>query len=230
MVNKYVQIVCTHTKKNCLRKESKMGTRLKVDSYEKSSLKLEKKYSDAVYKIFLEERYGIAPCCNSKSIEQIEAEKLLCDWKVMTADNSMSDSQIRYFANLPVYVNSELGTTSNTSEYNYSGTSSNSASIVYNTGLNGLENIVEINAGGSVTRINLNSVINVDNSPTDQYVHEQAEPSINWIIEHNLGFVPGNQLVTDLDGNEIEGVTRPLDNNTLRIEFSEPIAGWAYLS
>jgi len=207
-----------------------MGTRLKLDSYEKSSLKLEKKYSDAVYKIFLEERYGIAPCCNSKSIEQIEAEKLLCDWKVMSADNSMSDSQIRYFANLPVYVNSELGTTSNASEYNYSGTSSNSASIVYNTGLNGLENIVEINAGGSVTRINLNSVINVDNSPTDQYVHEQATPSAVWEIVHNLGFVPGSELLTDLEGNEIEGVTRPIDNNTIRIEFSEPIAGWAYLS
>ena len=207
-----------------------MGTRLKQDTYGKNSQKLEKKYSDVVYKVFLEERYGIAPCCSSKSLEQIEAEKMLCDWRVLTNDNSMSESQIRYFSNLPIYVNSEVGTMSNDSHYNYSGTSSNSASVVYNTGLNGLENIVEINAGGSVTRINLNSVINVDNSPTDQYVHEQTTPSTVWEITHNLGFVPGNELITDLDGNEIEGVTRPLDNNTIRIEFSEPVSGLAYIS
>ena len=154
-----------------------MAERLKIDSYTKSSERLQKKYSDAVYKVFLEERYGIAPCGNGKSLEQLEAEKMLCDWKVLSADNSMSESQIRYFANLPVYVNSELGTTSNDSHYNYTGSSSNSASVVYNTGLNGLENIVEINAGGAVTRINLNSVINVDNSPTDQYTHHQETPS-----------------------------------------------------
>lgn len=207
-----------------------MATRLQLDSYTKSAEKLERKYSDAVYKVFLEERYGIAPCCNNKSLEQLEAEKMLCDWKVLTDENSMSDSQLRYFANLPIYVNSELGTTSNDGYYNYTGTSSNSASVVYNTGFNGLENIVEINAGGSITRINLNSIINIDNSPTDQYTHEQLTPSDVWVISHNLGFVPGNELITDIDGNEIEGVTRVVDNNTIQIEFSEAIAGYAYIS
>jgi len=207
-----------------------MATRLQLDSYTKSAEKLERKYSDAVYKVFLEERYGIAPCCNNKSLEQLEAEKMLCDWKVLTDENSMSDSQLRYFANLPIYVNSELGTTSNDGYYNYTGTSSNSASVVYNTGFNGLENIVEINAGGSITRINLNSIINIDNSPTDQYTHEQLTPSDVWVISHNLGFVPGNELITDIDGNEIEGVTRVVDNNTIQIEFSEAVAGYAYIS
>ena len=207
-----------------------MATRIKADSYNKSSERLEKSYSEAVYKVFLEERYGIAPCCKTKSLEQIEAEKMLCDWKVLTDENSMSESQIRYFANLPVCVNTELGTTSDESTYSYSGSSSNSASIVYNTGLNGLENIVEINAGGAVTRINLNTVINVDNSPTDQFVYQQETPSNTWVIEHNLSFVPGNVLITDLDGNEIEGVTRPINNNTIHLEFSQAIVGWAYLS
>lgn len=207
-----------------------MTERLKINSYDKSSEKLQKAFSDAVYTVFLEERYGIAPCCGSKSLEQLEAEKMLCDWKVLSADNSMSESQIRYFANLPVFVNDELGTVSSDSHYDYSGTSSNSASVVYNTGLNGYENVIEINAGGAVTRINLNPVINVDNSPTDQYTHHQETPSDTWVIEHNLGFVPGNELITDLDGNEIDGVTRPIDSNTIQLEFSEPIAGWAYIS
>lgn len=207
-----------------------MATRLKVDSYKKSARKLEKKYSDAVYKVFLEERYGIAPCCDAKSLEQLEAEKMLCDWKVLTDENSMSESQLRYFANLPIYVNSELGTTSNDGHYNYSGTSSNSATVVYNTGVNGLENIVEINAGGSVTRINLNSVINIDNTETSQHVHHQEEAANIWTINHNLGFVPGNELITDEEGNEIDGVTRVIDNNTIQIEFSEAITGYAYVS
>lgn len=207
-----------------------MATRLLVNSYNKSAQKLEKKYADAVYKVFLEERYGIAPPSNTKSLEQLEAEKMLCDWKVLTDENSMTDSQLRYFANLPIYVNSELGTTSTSSNYNYAGTSSNNATVVYNTGINGLENIVEINAGGSITRINLNSIINVDNSPTDQYVHEQSTPSTLWVVNHNLGFVPGNELITDPDSNEIEGVTRVVDNNTIQIEFSEAVTGWVYVS
>ena len=89
---------------------------------------------------------------------------------------------------------------------------------------------MEINAGGAVTRINLNPIINIDNTNVDKFVFKQEEASAVWLVEHNLEFVPGNELITDLEGNEIDGVTRVVDINTIEIEFSEPVAGYAYLS
>jgi hypothetical protein len=102
--------------------------------------------------------------------------------------------------------------------------------VVYNTGINGNENIVEINAGGAVTRNNLNPIINIDNTAVDKFVFTQEEPSTVWLIKHDLEFVPGNELITDLNGNEIDGITRVVDINTIQVEFSEPVAGYAYLS
>lgn len=208
-----------------------MASRSKVISFTDSSVKLQKNYSDAVYKVFLEERYGIAPCGKGKSMEQLETEKMLCDWKVLKGAEDLSDTQLRYFANLPIYIDQNAGTVSNDSHYRFAGSASNrSATVTYNTGFNGEQNIVEINAGGAVTRINLNSVINIDNTELDKYTHYQETPSTVWTVVHNMEFVPGNELITDLDGNEIEGVTRVIDLNTIEITFSEAVAGYAYVS
>lgn len=208
-----------------------MATLDTTANYSNSTVKLKKTYSDAVYKVFLEERYGIAPCCGGKSVEQLEAEAMLCDWNVLKGTDSLDDTQLRYFANLPIYVDSQAGTISNDSHYRFAGSSTNaSATVTYNTGVNGEENIVEINAGGAVTRINLNSIINIDNTAVQQYTHFQETPATIWTIEHNLGFIPGNELIIDLAGNEIEGVTRVVDVNTIEIQFSEPVAGYAYVS
>lgn len=208
-----------------------MSNKSNIVSFKESTSKLNKTYSDAVYKVFLEERYGIAPCCGGKSAEQLDAELLLCNWKSLQGSDELTDSQIRYFANLPVYIDGKTGVSSNDSHYRYAASSSSkTARVVYNTGIDGNENIVEINAGGAVTRINLNPIINIDNTNVDKFVFKQEEASAVWLVEHNLEFVPGNELITDLEGNEIDGVTRVVDINTIQIEFSEPVAGYAYLS
>lgn len=201
-------------------------------NYEKATSKLYAKYSNSVYNVFLEERYGIEPCCETKPTEVLEAEMMLCEWKKLKGSDDLTDSQIRYFSNLPVYIDNKTGISSNDSHYRYAASSSSkTARVTYNTGFNGEENIVEINAGGAVTRINLNPVINIDNSAElDRYTHYQEEASTVWTVVHNMGFVPGNELITDLDGNEIEGITRVIDLNTIEITFSEPVTGYAYVS
>ena len=220
MVNKFVLTVCTHTKRASLRR-NKMS----------NNSKLYIRFANAVQAKFQEERYGITPCCEPKSLEELEMKRDLCEWKALQGSDALDDTQIRYFANLPIYVDEKLGSASNNSHYRYAGSASNrSATVTYNTGANGEENIIEINAGGAVTKINLNSVINIDNTSIQKYMHTQEVASTIWTIEHNLGFVPGNELVTDTEGNEIEGVTRVVDVNTIQIEFSEPVAGYAYVS
>jgi len=208
-----------------------MADKSKVVSFKESTTKLYSKYSDSIYNIFLEERYGIEPCCEVKPAELLEAELMLCEWNNMKGSDELTDSQIRYFANLPVYVDGKTGISSNDSHYRYAASSSSkTARVVYNTGVDGNENIIEINAGGAVTRINLNPIINIDNTAVDKFVFTQETPATIWVIEHGLEFVPGNELLTDLEGNEIEGVTRVVNINTIQVEFSEPVAGYAYLS
>lgn len=208
-----------------------MAGKSKVVSYKESTTKLYSKYSKAVYQVFLEERYGIEPCCKTKPLESLEAELALCEWKSLKGSDDLSDTQIRYFANLPIYIDEKKGTVTNDSHYRFAGSASNrNATVKYSTGFNGEQNIVEINAGGAVTKINLNPIINIDNTELDKYVHYQEVPSTIWRIEHNMEFVPGNELLTDLDGNEIEGVTRVIDLNTIEVQFSEPVAGYGYVS
>ena len=66
------------------------------------------------------------------------------------------------------------------------------------------------------------------------YVHQQISPSNNWIIEHNFGKIPS---VSIFEGTELN-VTNPavfgqithLDLNTVQVEFSKAIYGFAILN
>lgn len=222
MALKFVTTVRPRTR-NSSNKRNKMTSEDKVGIYGK--------FSDSVYRKFRELRYGINSCCDSKSLEEYEMSKELCDWKQLQNAEDLTDTQIRYFANLPIFLDSKEGTFSNDSHYRYAGSASNrSASVNYEYASDGNVNIIEINAGGAVTRINLNPLINIDRRAPSEFTFEQLIPAAIWLIEHNLGFIPGNELITDLDGNEIDGITRAVDSNTIEITFSEPVAGYAYLS
>ena len=189
------------------------------------------KFSDSVYRKFRELRYGITSCCDAKPLEEYEMSKDLCDWNQLKGSQDLSDTQIRYFANMPIFIDGQTGTASNDSHYRYAGSASNrSASVVYEYASDGNVNIIEVNSGGAVTRINLNPVINIDRRAPSEFTFEQLTPLAVWTIVHSLGFIPGNELITDLDGNEIDGITKPIDANTIEITFSEPVAGYAYLS
>jgi hypothetical protein len=59
--------------------------------------------------------------------------------------------------------------------------------------------------------------------------HLQAEPEALWIIEHGLSYYP-KVMVTDLNGEVVSpGTVTQIDDNTLSIEFTPPLAGWAWL-
>lgn len=184
-----------------------------------------KNHADAVYKEFKSLRYGITVCCNNKSIDELEIQKEICDWKKLTGRDLLSEVQMRRFANKPIYVGGEID------ETYYVGRTLDSTGFNYKYSFDAEQNIIEVNVGGSITRINVNPVINIDRSQTGgTFAFEQLIPSDVWTIIHNLGFIPGNELITDLNGAEIDGVTEIVNVNSIRILFSEPVAGYAYLS
>ena len=61
------------------------------------------------------------------------------------------------------------------------------------------------------------------------YHHKQSASAVEWEIKHGLGFQP-NVTVMDSGGSTIEGELEHLSKNELRVIFSAPISGDAYLS
>lgn len=61
------------------------------------------------------------------------------------------------------------------------------------------------------------------------YHHVQAAPDNIWTIRHRLGFYP-NVTVVDSSGAIAEGEIEYQSKNQLRITFSAPFSGDAYLS
>jgi hypothetical protein len=89
------------------------------------------------------------------------------------------------------------------------------------------QNIIDVNAGGCITRINLNPTINVNYATS--YIHNQTTPAVLWDIVHNMKLVP-SVFAEDTNGDDISGVVEIIDSNRIKIFFNQPVAGKAYLS
>jgi hypothetical protein len=61
------------------------------------------------------------------------------------------------------------------------------------------------------------------------YHHKQGASSTVWEVKHGLGFYP-NVTILDSGESQIEGELEHLSKNALRVIFSAPISGDAYLS
>ena len=61
------------------------------------------------------------------------------------------------------------------------------------------------------------------------YHHTQSLSSDTWEVEHNLGFYP-NITTMDSAGTLVEGELQHLSKYRLRVTFSAPISGQAFLS
>lgn len=186
-------------------------------------------YGDAMTSIFRKLRYGIKSCKPKMDLDHISMRYELAEWQSNMDHGALSERvRFNYLTWLPVKVYNE---DVEGPGYCYNEqVAPNSASMSYTYGDN-TENIIEVNSGGCITRINVNPAINIDNSVriNGAYTFTQTTPSASWNITHNLGYPP-NVLTMDLIGNEISGVVTHIDNNTLRIDFSQSVSGYAYLS
>lgn len=66
-------------------------------------------------------------------------------------------------------------------------------------------------------------------SADKHFAYEQAQPSDTWEIQHNLRKYP-SVSITDTANTEVVGEVQYLDENSLRVTFSAPVAGYAYLN
>lgn len=61
------------------------------------------------------------------------------------------------------------------------------------------------------------------------HTHEQKVASAVWVVRHDAGRYPV-VTITDLNRNLIMGEITYIDDNSIQIKFSQPVAGYAYLN
>jgi hypothetical protein len=192
-----------------------------------NKVKYYKSFADTVYADYKKLRYGIATCKPTADMDLAMVRKEIVDWQSNEDDGALSDVQIQYQTWLPVEYDDVLYSKGGTG-YIQTGTPTTPApfGVSYNYG-NGSQNIIEVNAGGCITRINLNPAITINQNTAFEFT--QATPATTWDIIHNMGITP-NVFTEDTSGNDIEGVIEVVNSNRIKIYFTQAIAGKAFLS
>jgi hypothetical protein len=192
-----------------------------------NKVKYYKSFADTVYADYKKLRYGIATCKPTADMDLAMIRKDIVDWQSNEDDGALSDVQIQYQTWLPVEYDDVLYSKGGTG-YIQTGTPTTPApfGVSYNYG-NGSQNIIEVNAGGCITRINLNPAITINQNTAFEFT--QATPATTWDIIHNMGITP-NVFTEDTSGNDIEGVIEVVNSNRIKIYFTQAIAGKAFLS
>jgi hypothetical protein len=193
-----------------------------------------KNFADSVYAEYQKIRYGLQSCKMTGQLYLDEMRKDIVNYQADDDGEALTEVSIQHMGWLPVYYPTHDESCdyqppwSDMSKYKihtcYGGPRSIGMSY---TNQNTSTNLIEVNAGGCITRINLNPSITINNGAN--FTHTQTFLSTTWDIVHNLGYVP-NVLTVDENGNNISGTINIVNNNHITITFSSSVKGTAYLS
>jgi hypothetical protein len=195
-----------------------------MSNYADKEVKINGSFAEAVYKQFVQDRFGIT-MCGDTDYEKYGTQLELCNWDKTALANGLDMVTLRKFDFEPIYYNTSVIISDFTT-----GSAANApitTTVDYQYGTNGTQSLITVNSGGNITNITVNPEININRN--NEFTFEQLVASCSWLVTHNFGFVP-NVYTTNLQGQEIEGVVTPVDANTIQINFSEDVAGYAYLS
>lgn len=188
-----------------------------------------KSFATSIFAKFRQKRYGLGKAFPDDYHLLSVIKKEIVDWQANDDAGALSDPNVQYKTWLPtqLYDSELLFENKGGTGYRYGNPQSPDSLDVFYEYSNGSENIIQVNANGAVTRINLNPSITINNNSS--FIYTQVTPSLMWNINHNLNKVP-SVFAEDPEGNDINGVIEIVDNNNLRILFNTPVAGRAYLS
>lgn len=196
-------------------------------------------FANSMYAEYRKLRYGIATCKRTGKRYLDEIRKDIVNYQANDDGEALSQVSINTMAWLPVYYPSHDETCQYTppwcdmSKYQVQKCSTGPSAVGMSyVGQNNSMNIIEVNSGGCITRINLNPSITINNnSGGSAFAFNQpcGSPQLVWNINHNLGYTP-NAWTIDCSGNNISGTMQVIDANTITITFSTAQAGTAYLS
>lgn len=194
------------------------------------------RFADSVYGEFHKIKYGIASCKTYDNLMIDSVRKDIVDYQANDDGDALTEVGINHMGWLPVYfptndTSCEYQSPWSTQKFCVQRACSGPKTIGLNYNAGSISgNLIEVNAGGCITRINVNPSITINNCGSS-YVYTQAcnDPQTVWTITHNLGYVP-NAWTIDCDGDNISGTLVVLNNNVITITFSTAQAGTAYLT
>lgn len=193
-------------------------------------------FANSVYAEFRRMKYGIESCTRTGQLYVDEMRKDIVNYQSNDDGEALSEVSIQHMGWLPVYYPSNDSSCdyqppwNDMSRYQVQRCSGGPTSIGMSyTGQNSSTNLIEVNAGGCITRININPAITINNGTSFVFTQNCANPQAVWYINHNLGYTP-NLWSEDCSGNNISGTVHVVNTNEITLTFSSPVAGKAYLS
>lgn len=196
-------------------------------TYLPNKVKYTKQFADIMYRQYRQMRYGIESCKPDQDNQLISMRKELVDWEANEDEGALSETKIQLKTWLGVKYDDVLYSKGGTGYFVSEDGRGPALGLNYMGTQQSGQNIIEINSGGCITRINLNPAITINQNSS--FVFTQQTPVTTWDIVHGMGLNP-NVRIEDLAGTDIQGSIEYLDNNRLKIYFNQPVAGRAYLS
>lgn len=196
-------------------------------TYLPNRVKYNKQFADAMHRLYKQMRYGIGSCKPDYNNQLVSMRKELVEWEANEDDGALSETKIQFKTWLGVKYDDVLYSKGGTGFIISDDGRAPSMGLNYTGTQQSGQNIIEINSGGCITRINLNPSIVINQNTS--FVHTQSTPSTVWDITHSMNMVP-NVTSEDTQGNDIVGILDVVDNNRIKLYFNIPVAGKAYLS
>lgn len=196
-------------------------------TYLPNKVKYTKQFADVMHRMYKQMRYGIESCRPELDTQLISMRKELVDWETNEDDGALSETKIQLKTWLGVKYDDVLYSKGGTGYFVSDDGKGPALGLNYSGQQQSGQNIIEINSGGCITRINLNPAITINQNSS--FVFTQQTPATMWDVVHGMNLNP-NVRTEDLTGADIQGVIDYIDNNRLKIYFNQPVAGRAYLS
>jgi hypothetical protein len=197
-------------------------------TYLPNKVKYNKQFADVMHKLYKQMRYGIGSCKPDQDRQLITMRKELVEWEANEDDGALSETNIQFKTWLGLTYDDVLYSKGGTGFIISDEGKAPSMGLNYMGGAGQAgQNIIEINSGGCITRINLNPAITINQNSS--FVHTQSVASTVWDITHGMNMIP-NVTTEDSTGMDIVGILDVVDNNRIKIYFNTAVAGKAYLS
>jgi hypothetical protein len=196
-------------------------------TYLPNRVKYNKQFADAMHRLYKQMRYGIGSCKPDYNNQLVSMRKELVEWEANEDDGALSETKIQFKTWLGVKYDDVLYSKGGTGFIISDDGKAPSMGLNYMGQQQSGQNVIEINSGGCITRINLNPAITINQNSS--FVYTQQTPATMWDITHGMNMIP-NVTTEDALGNDIVGILDVIDNNRIKIYFNIPVAGKAYLS
>lgn len=196
-------------------------------TYLPNKAKYNKQFADVMHRLYKQMRYGIGSCKPELDAQLISMRKELVEWEANEDEGALSETKVQYKTWLGVKYDDVLYSKGGTGFIISDEGKAPAMGLNYMGQQQSGQNIIEINSGGCITRINLNPSIVINQNMS--FVYTQQAPATVWDITHGMNMIP-NVTTEDALGNDIVGILDVIDNNRIKIYFNTAVAGKAYLS